>query len=443
MAPPLSRVHRAVALRPDTIASSISLWSYIRRMRVQLGGAIVICVAMPAFVRWAIMEKNLLVADISPLGYAVVGTFVALVAGYIVLRQFLTFPGVKATTYILPSFGMSYAAAALTFFFVRIDYSRWQFAASFILAVVWFYIMYLLMRRYAQPRLAIVPGGNERNVTQLKGAIWGRFSQPPTVFADFDGLVADLRANLSPEWQRFLTHSVLNGWPVYDVKQVAESLTGRVEIEHLSENNFGSVLPSLIYLRLKRMVDFAAAVLFIPVCLPIVVIAALCIKLDSPGPVFFKQLRMGYRARQFTCYKLRSMQDGVEGAKFTMQDDDRVTRVGRLIRKYRIDELPQILNILKGDMSWIGPRPEAVELAEWYEREVPFYAYRHAVRPGLSGWAQVNQGNVAEVEAATVKLYYDFYYIKYFSPWLDLLIVAKTFRTMLAGFERVESSTEW
>ncbi len=122
------------------------------------------------------------------------------------------------------------------------------------------------------------------------------------------------------------------------------------------------------------------------------------------------------------------------GSQFTADNDPRITRVGRVLRKYRIDELPQIINILAGEMSWIGPRPEAVELSQWYEREVPFYVYRHIVRPGITGWAQVNQGNVAEVEAATYKLHYDFYYIKHFSPWLDVLITAKTIRTVLTGF---------
>jgi lipopolysaccharide/colanic/teichoic acid biosynthesis glycosyltransferase len=400
----------------------------------------VFSVLLPALLRWSVIEAHV-AADVSPLGYATVGTVVALVSGYVLLHQFLTFPGVKATTYILPSFAMSYGAAASVFFFLRIDYSRWQFAASFVLIILWFYLIYWLLRRYAQPRLALVPGGNERKVTQLKGANWVRLSQPPAGLVGFDGLVADLRATLAPEWERFLAHSVLNGWPVYDVKQVTESLTGRVEIEHLSENSFGSVLPSLIYLRLKRTVDFTVAVVLLPFLLPIILVALLCIRLDSPGPAIFRQMRVGFRARQFICYKLRSMHMGIEGKSFTSEGDPRITRVGHFLRKYRIDELPQIFNILKGDMSWIGPRPEAIELANWYEEKVPFYAYRHAVRPGVSGWAQVNQGNVAELEAVTEKLNYDFYYIKYFSPWLDLLIIAKTLRTVLNGFERSSDRT--
>jgi lipopolysaccharide/colanic/teichoic acid biosynthesis glycosyltransferase len=104
------------------------------------------------------------------------------------------------------------------------------------------------------------------------------------------------------------------------------------------------------------------------------------------------------------------------------------------LRKFRLDELAQILNILKGEMSWIGPRPEAEVLSHWYQGQIPFYRYRHVVKPGISGWAQVNQGHVADVEQVHRKLQYDFYYIKYFSPWLDLLIVVRTIKTILTGF---------
>ena len=118
----------------------------------------------------------------------------------------------------------------------------------------------------------------------------------------------------------------------------------------------------------------------------------------------------------------------------TKAGDDRITRIGHVLRKLRIDELPQIINILKWEMSWIGPRPEAQILSTWYTGEIPFYRYRHVVKPGISGWAQVNQGHVAEVGEVHRKLQYDFYYIKYFSPWLDVLIFFRTIKTILTGW---------
>jgi lipopolysaccharide/colanic/teichoic acid biosynthesis glycosyltransferase len=144
---------------------------------------------------------------------------------------------------------------------------------------------------------------------------------------------------------------------------------------------------------------------------------------------------MGFRGRTFTMLKLRTMcVDADKGSQFTTARDPRVTRIGRFLRKTRIDELPQIFNILRGEMSWIGPRPESVALSEWYESRIPFYRYRHIVRPGITGWGAVNQGNVAEVEQATFKLQYDFYYIKNFGLWLDLFIAGKTLKTILTGF---------
>jgi lipopolysaccharide/colanic/teichoic acid biosynthesis glycosyltransferase len=124
-----------------------------------------------------------------------------------------------------------------------------------------------------------------------------------------------------------------------------------------------------------------------------------------------------------------------KGSGFTKENKDpRITKVGKYIRKFRIDELPQIFNIFLGQMSFIGPRPESYELSQWYEKDVPFFAYRHVVRPGISGWAQVEQGYAAEVDGMKIKLEYDFYYIKNFSFWLDLLITFKTIKTIITGF---------
>jgi lipopolysaccharide/colanic/teichoic acid biosynthesis glycosyltransferase len=251
-------------------------------------------------------------------------------------------------------------------------------------------------------------------------------------------IVADFSADLPDEWEAFLADAALAGRIVYQVKQLSESLTGRVELEQLSENSFGSLLPARGYFYFKSLVDFSFALLFLPIALPLMALIAVAIRLDSRGPSLFRQKRVGHAGRLITVYKFRTMQsvDSVDErhAAMTRDGDDRVTRVGRVLRKLRIDELPQLFNILKWEMSWIGPRPEAQVLSVWYTSEIPFYRYRHVVKPGISGWAQVNQGHVAEVDEVHRKLQYDFYYIKYFSPWLDVLIFFRTIKTMLTGW---------
>ncbi len=215
-------------------------------------------------------------------------------------------------------------------------------------------------------------------------------------------------------------------------------LTGRVELERLSENSFGSLVPARGYFHLKGVADVAVALSLLPLVLPLMAVIALAIMVDDGGAVLFRQKRVGYGGRAITVYKFRTMrlvtQVEERAGAITRENDDRITRVGRLLRRSRLDELPQIFNILMLQMSWIGPRPEAKVLSVWYTSELPFYRYRHVVKPGISGWAQVNQGHVTHVSDVLFKLQYDFYYIKYFSAWLDLLIFFKTIKTILTGF---------
>jgi exopolysaccharide biosynthesis polyprenyl glycosylphosphotransferase len=188
--------------------------------------------------------------------------------------------------------------------------------------------------------------------------------------------------------------------------------------------------------RAKRLFDLILAGGAVLLLSPLLALIALAVRLDSGPGVLFRQERVGVDGRTFEVLKFRSMRaTSTESATtWNIAKDPRVTRVGRFLRKTRIDELPQIFNILMWQMSWIGPRPEAAVLSRWYTSEIPFYRYRHVVKPGISGWAQVNQGHVAEVDEVHRKLQYDFYYIKYFSPWLDVLIVFRTIRTVLSGF---------
>jgi exopolysaccharide biosynthesis polyprenyl glycosylphosphotransferase len=366
---------------------------------------------------------------------------VAHIIGFVAYRRMGNFPGVAAASYILPTFAMSYGVLLTMAFFFRFeDYSRFQAIGSFLLSVSWYFGLSLATRRLGPYRLAIIPGGQVDRIERVAGVSWRRLASPDDALVRTSGVVADLRADLSDDWERYIANCALSGVPVYHVKQISESLTGRVEIEHLSENTLGSLNPNHFYIKLKQVIDWVVALLVLLSLSPLLLITAMAIRLDSKGPAMFRQERMGYRGQVFTVIKFRSMlldadQTGDEREKaITKSDDSRVTRVGRLLRKSRIDELPQTLNILRGEMSWIGPRPEAVVLSKWYENELPFYRYRHIVRPGITGWAQVNQGHVAAVDEVLEKLHYDFYYIKNFSPWLDVVIALRTIMTMLTGF---------
>lgn len=184
----------------------------------------------------------------------------------------------------------------------------------------------------------------------------------------------------------------------------------------------------------KRAMDVLLALLALLITIPLCVVLPIVIKLSSPGPVFYRQERVGWQGRRFTILKFRSMQQDAEAgghAMWAQESDTRVTAVGRFMRRYRLDELPQLLNVLKGDMSMVGPRPERPEFIGRLSRDVPYYTYRLAVKPGITGWAQVMFRYGATVEDAAEKLQYDLYYIKHMSLRLDALIALKTIRTVL------------
>lgn len=190
--------------------------------------------------------------------------------------------------------------------------------------------------------------------------------------------------------------------------------------------------------QLKRLADLVLGVLLLLITVIILFPIAIAIYLSDRGPIFYSQIRTGLFGESFTIYKLRTMKQMAEenGAQWSDPGDNRITPIGKWLRRSRLDELPQLLNIIKGDMSFIGPRPERPELERDLEVNIPHYRLRHLVRPGLSGWAQVNMAYTSSVEDAKLKLSYDLYYLKNNSFWLDLLILAKTFKTVLKGAGR-------
>jgi len=193
---------------------------------------------------------------------------------------------------------------------------------------------------------------------------------------------------------------------------------------------------SFKYIGTKRAIDITAIVLALPIAILIAVITAVAIKLESPGAVFFWQKRVGMDGKVFNMLKFRSMTSDSEkhGSQFAQSNDMRVTRVGKFIRKFRVDEIPQLWNVLRGEMSIIGPRPEQESFVDEFNKNIPNYSLRHMVKPGITGLAQTEQGYVADAEATITKLEYDLYYIKNMSLLTDAQITLKTIYTIMTGF---------
>jgi lipopolysaccharide/colanic/teichoic acid biosynthesis glycosyltransferase len=423
--------------RPSPTASR-PLLRFLARARTQLLLALIVGGLVPALLRWPVTGifptfAGLELTDRGSMT-SLAGSTMAIALGFLTLRQLKTHPGVNSIGYVLYAFSMTYATLAVVLLFARGDYARYQLGLSFCLTVTTLLFVQRWVARNKPLRLAIIPGVDFVGLPKHSTLWWSELSAPTDDLTPFDAVVADLRADHASDWERMMVRCSLGGTPIFDVKRMSEQLTGKVIMTHLSENTLGATLHGLVYAKLKRALDILMAIFLVPGFLAAIALAAIAIKFEDGGSVFFRQIRMGYRGEPFYILKLRTMRADHAGEHFTSASDARVTRIGKYLRKYRVDEFPQIWNILKGEMGWIGPRPEAIALSSWYEAEVPFYSYRHMVRPGITGWAQVNQGNVAAVDAATEKLHYDFYYIKYLSPWLDLLITAKTVMTMLTGF---------
>jgi exopolysaccharide biosynthesis polyprenyl glycosylphosphotransferase len=210
----------------------------------------------------------------------------------------------------------------------------------------------------------------------------------------------------------------------------------RVDISNLDEGWFRELdraPPQRVVAALTRCGDVLTSIAFLVTTLPLMLLLAVLIRLDSPGPVLYRQERVGFKGQPFTLFKFRSMRVNAEarGPAWAQQRDPRVTRIGSFIRRTRMDELPQLINILRGEMSFIGPRPERPHFVEQLAEAIPFYGERARVKPGLTGWAQVNYPYGASVEDARAKLSYDLYYVKNRTPLLDLVILFSTIRVIL------------
>jgi exopolysaccharide biosynthesis polyprenyl glycosylphosphotransferase len=254
-----------------------------------------------------------------------------------------------------------------------------------------------------------------------------------------DEIVLAISKPIDQELLQLLANFHERGIGITPMPVLYEKLTGKVAVEHIGSQWYSALPlkknPFDTFNRIgKRCLDLVCGVIIGLVFLAVYPFVAIAIKLDSPGAIFYKQERVGQYGAKFTVYKFRSMVRDAERngkAQWAVKGDARITKVGNFIRKTRLDELPQVLNVLRGEMSMVGPRPERYQFIKELQHKIPFYRTRLAVKPGLTGWAQINYGYGSTIEDALIKLQYDLYYLKHWSPWFDLKILLRTFSVVL------------
>lgn len=367
----------------------------------------------------------------------------AYVCAFALTLRSLHLPAAEGNSVVGLSVTLSFIAMLLAFAILRVEYSRVALLLSYFGTLAWAWFGYrLFVRNYVPVFGYFDPAALAQLETILcmPGATAPSAHQIEQIHSlkeatGCDALIVDRNATADPERTRSLSQLKLTHVRMYSVERIGEMLTGRVGLAHIDENFLDDYAKHYFYGYFKRLLDILAALCLAPVALPLSVFVALAVRIESTGPAVFRQARVGLFGRPFVMLKFRSMTTEADApAQFATKQDPRVTRVGRIIRKYRLDEIPQLWNVLKGDMSLIGPRPEQVPMVDQFSHSIPYYPYRHLVRPGLSGWAQVQQGYVGTHEETVTKLSYDLYYVKHCSFALDLLIAMKTLRTLLTGY---------
>jgi len=349
---------------------------------------------------------------------------------------FERFPSVKQPDATIFALGIAFVPVGGALLLSPLYRPPYFISVALALCVVWFFGSVILHGRRARSRLAVIPGGVSRALTETATVENTGHHGTEAIGEDVDGVVADLHRLPVNGYQHLLASNSLRGLPVYHAAFVYELLTGRVLLDAACELSAAGRPSTAFYRRVKRGLDISLVLLSLPIALPLMGLTALAIWVESPGPVLFTQKRIGKEGAPFRMFKFRSMYLNAEenGAQFAGENDPRITRVGKFIRKFRIDELPQFWNVLKGEMSLIGPRPEQVDFVHQFNAGIQHYAHRHSVRPGITGWAQVRNGYAADTKETRRKLSYDLHYVKHCSFTLDLLIICITIKTILTGF---------
>lgn len=319
----------------------------------------------------------------------------------------------------------------------RTYYSLFATVLFALTAIVGLALIRLVFRNMHPPAPALLVGTSATHELPLSSAIieYHRW-HPQARGNDYQFVVVGDENYDEDAFREWVKRQHRPRYTAMPVNKALELFHGRIPATTISADWVAtSKTTAQSYLPYKRVLESAMIILFSPLIIMVALVTAFLVLISVGRPVIFQQQRVGLNNQPFTIYKFRTMRGSrCAGAAFADEETERITRIGRVLRGFRLDEIPQFWNVLKGDMSIIGPRPEQVEFAEQFEHELPAYAARHVVRPGITGWAQVNQGYAAGADETLDKLSYDFFYIKHFSLWLDIVIVGRTVLTILTKF---------
>ncbi|WP_228767895.1 sugar transferase [Limnohabitans sp. DM1] len=351
-------------------------------------------------------------------------------------------PAAEQRTLLLINTITPYLLMVLTFALLQKPYARSAVLLVALLTTFWFWLVERYFQQQDKLQLICLDELTPQELTQhldndsalldqhITLVNWNDAHDMPPAS---DGALVSEEHQLNDRQKQQLATIKLKHIRLYSVAAVAESLTGRKSTLTLS-NPLWQPDGNPAYDSFKRLVDLIIVIGLAPAWIPLGMLVAIAIKLDSKGSALYSQMRTGLHGRPFRIWKFRTMVEQKNAtAQFAQANDIRITRLGHFLRKSRLDEIPQLANVVMGHMSLIGPRPEQHTFVNEFAISIPSYPYRHLVRPGITGWAQVMQGYAASEEETAVKLSYDLYYVSHYSLALDLLIVVKTIQTILTG----------
>ena len=364
-------------------------------------------------------------------------TLGAFAATSLVIDRSIHAPTAEGGIWVAFGTAVSFVGLLILFAITHAPYSRLALAGAFFAQSTWLLLGVRLYMRLQVLRLGVMEPGVMTMLQTSRDALNGvRLTHVDAELITgasleelqrLDGVVIDRYTDKSESLRRLITQLKLRGVRIYSTEHIHELLTGRLALHHTEDSFLDDSSGRVLYAIVKRLLDLGSAVVLLSLaCLPMAAIA-LAIRLVDRQPALFRQQRVGLNGCVFLMNKFRTMRPAGDGGTAA------VTRLGRWLRRYRLDELPQLINVLGGTMSLIGPRPEWIATAREFFDRIPHYPYRHLVRPGITGWAQVNQGHVTALPDAMIKLELDLYYVKHMSFALDLVVGVRTLRTIVTG----------